>query len=39
MDIIIPPKKKKPSPFSWYEKVVFEKYEKFSGRASRREYW
>ncbi|EBA8669452.1 DUF805 domain-containing protein [Salmonella enterica subsp. enterica serovar Panama] len=39
MDIIIPPKKKKPSPFSWYEKVVFEKYAKFSGRASRREYW
>ncbi|ECF2802565.1 DUF805 domain-containing protein [Salmonella enterica subsp. enterica serovar Miami] len=39
MDIIIPPKKKKPSPFSWYEKVVFKKYAKFSGRASRREYW
>lgn len=38
MDIVTT-KKKKPSPFSWYEKVVFEKYAKFSGRASRREYW
>lgn len=38
MDIVTP-KKKKPSPFYWYEKVVFEKYAKFSGRASRREYW
>ncbi|EBB6485580.1 DUF805 domain-containing protein, partial [Salmonella enterica] len=38
MDIVTP-KKKKPSPLYWYEKVVFEKYAKFSGRASRREYW
>ncbi|ECA5249395.1 DUF805 domain-containing protein [Salmonella enterica subsp. enterica] len=38
MDIVTN-KQKKPSPFFWYEKVVFEKYATFSGRASRREYW
>ncbi|EDU0501636.1 DUF805 domain-containing protein [Salmonella enterica subsp. salamae] len=38
MDIVTN-KQKKPSPFYWYEKVIFEKYATFSGRASRREYW